>query len=494
MSVTTTPAGVDTGSPVRRDGFVLVLVACVVPMFTVTMNNLVMTGALPSIGADLGVGVDTLQWFFNSYALVFAAGLPAAAAIGARLGNRQVYLGAVTLFAAASVVGALAQSPTVLVVGRIVQGVGAAAVVPLSLVLLVSSVAPERQKLAVGLWSGLAGLSLAAGAVIGGALTSGLNWRWIFWMNLPVALVAIPLVLLVLRRSPRGTRPPDLLGMLLLGGAIALSVWAVSQAPRVGWTAPAPVASLLGALVCVGVFAWWQRRAPQPLLPLSFYRNRTLLLSNLACLTLYFGTFGSVYFLMQYLQGPMRFSPAAAGVHTLPWTCMPLLVAPLTGLLLARVRAGTVLTGAALLQAIGLGWIALIAAPGLPWIAVAPAMVVAGTGMGMEFAVTNEVAMRSVPADQQNMAAASRNTAAEIGGVLGVAVLTTVFSVSSAGRGPDPDVAFVAGLSPVLAVGAAVVLSGGLLGVVLMRRERRNPGAPDGRVTDSEVTVADRAG
>jgi EmrB/QacA subfamily drug resistance transporter len=461
-----------------RHAFTLALLACVVPMFTVTMNNLVMTGALPTIGADLKVGLDLLQWFFNSYALVFAAGLPAAAAIGARLGNRQVYLAAVLLFAGASVVCALASDPGVLIAGRILQGVGAAAVVPLSLVLLVGSVPAAQQKLAVGLWSGMAGLALAAGAVIGGALTSGLNWRWIFWMNLPVAAVAVPLVLLVLRRSPRGTRPPDLLGMTLLGGAIALVVWAVSESPRLGWLSPTTLGALAGVVVCLLVFVWWQRRTSQPLLPLSFYRNRPLLLSNLACLTLYFGVFGSVFFLMQYLQGPMGYSPAEAGVRTLPWTCMPLLVAPLTGLLLARVRAGVVLTVAAVLQAIGLGWIALIAAPGLPWLAVVPAMVVAGTGMGMEFAVTNEVAMRSVPEDQQNMAAAYRNTAAEIGGVLGVAVLTTVFTVSRAGAGPDPDVGFVAGLSPVLGVGALVVLLGAGLGVLLARQERRDADAP----------------
>jgi EmrB/QacA subfamily drug resistance transporter len=450
--------------------FALALAASSVPMFTVSMNNLVTTSALPSIGQGLHIGVDLLQWVFSAYVLVFAGGLLASAALGDRFGNRRVFLFGVVWYGAASLMCGMATTSTELIAGRALQGAGAAAILPLSLSLLTESVSEQRRSLAVGIWSGLCGFSLATGGMIGGAVTSNLSWRWIFWINIPVALIAVPLVLLAFSPSPTRDRRPDIPGMLLLCVPFSLVVWATSQSQQLGWWSTPVLAALAAAVAGLIAFAMRQRRVTDPLIPLPLYRNRQLMLVNLACLTLYFGVFGSVFFLMQYLQGPLGFSPWGAGIRTLPWTAMPLVTSPLTGLLIPRIGGGRVLIGAALMQALGLGWIALIATPGPGYARFVLPMIIAGAGMGMEFSATNSLVIDAVGPEHRNLAVSTRNTAAELGGVFGVAALTTVYQVGARYAGSaDPNTIFVAGLVPAIVVGAAVVLVGALAGAAIAR-------------------------
>jgi EmrB/QacA subfamily drug resistance transporter len=450
------------------------LAASTLPMFTVSMNNLVVTSALPSIGADLGIGVGDLHWVFSAYVLVFAAGLLASAGLGERFGRRRVFLLGVAWFGLSSVGCALAENGVQLVACRVAQGLGAAVVLPLSLTLLTSVVSDRQRDLAVGLWSGFGGFSLATGAMIGGAVTSDLSWRWIFWLNVPVAALALPLGLLAFRPSAPVRRQPDVPSAALVGIAIALGVWAITEVTRRGWLSTPVLIGFAGCALALTAYHLRQSRVENPLLPREFYRNRPLLLTNLTCLSLYFGAFGSVFFLMQYLQGPQGYTPWEAGVRTLPWTAMPLLTSPLTGLVLSRVGPGRVLMVAATLQAVGLGWIAAVATPGLDYVTVVIPLVLAGAGMGMEFSATNALALDSVRPEHRNLSVGARNSTSEIGGVLGVSVLTTVFQFGErAHPGLAPDDRFVSGLVPAIWVGVAVILTGVLAGYAIAR------GSPD---------------
>lgn len=454
----------------RTGGMVLSMIAATLPMFSVSMNNLVITSALPSIGADLHIGMGTLHWVFNAYVLVFAAGLLATAGLGERFGHRRAFLAGIAWFGVASVGCALARDVGTLIGFRVLQGMGAAVVLPLSLTLLTRSVEERHRNLAVGVWSGFGGFSLATGALIGGAVTSGLSWRWIFWINIPVAVAAIVLAARAFRRGTRSSTTPDLLSALLIGGAIAFGVWAITEIPNVGWPSVPLVGGPVGCLLCLAGYQMRQGRIRNPSLPRDFYRNKPLLLTNFACVSLYFGVFGSVYFLMQYLQGPEGYSPWEAGLRTLPWTAMPLITSPLTGLLIARLGAGRILMAAATLQAAGLGWIAWVARPGLPYDTVIVPLVLAGCGMGMEFAATNALTLDSVAPHQHNIAICLRNSSCEIGGALGVAVLTTVFQFAArTPRDAGPDVRFVAGLVPAVWVGVAVILTGAIAGWAITR-------------------------
>ncbi|MDG4764514.1 MFS transporter [Solwaraspora sp. WMMD406] len=468
-----------------RRGLAVTIVASSIPMFLVALNNLVVTNALPEMGKDLGAGLNELQWVVNAYVLAFAGLQLSAAALGDRLGRRRVFVGGILVFVAASAACALAETTELLIAARVVQGVGAAAVFPLSLTLLAAGVPRAKRNLAVGLWGAVAGTAVAIGPLVGGAVTEGLNWQWVFWVNVPIGLAAIGLAYWALGEG-RGTgKGLDLLGMLLGGGAVTVAVWAIVEAEGRGWTSPEVLGAFGAAAVLLIGFVAWERRTPDPLLPLTFYRSRPFVLSNLVSLTMYFGVFGSIFLLVQYLQGPLGFSPLEAGVRTLPWTLMPMFLAPVAGVLTSRVGGGPLMAVGLALQAIGLFWIGALADPGREYVALIPAMVVAGTGMGLTFAPNSATVLGAVHDDEHGKASGANSTIREVGGALGIAVLATVFLQSGGVVGPDPTAgpdAFFDGLVPALYVGATVVAAGALAGA-LIRRPRR--------VADSTAGAAD---
>ncbi|MEV4229882.1 MFS transporter [Streptomyces bobili] len=460
----------------RRVPLWLAVVACSVPMFMVALDNLVVSTALHTLAVDLRANTQELQWFVNAYVLSFACLLMTGAALGDRFGRRRVFVAGVVLFTLASAGCGLADTSGQLIAFRAVQGVGAAAVMPLSLTLL-SQAVPERLRgMALGVWSGVSGLAVAMGPVVGGAVVEGLDWRWMFWINVPVCLIAIPLVLFALRESSLPGARLDMAGMVLAAAGLCAVVWAIVHGEPDGWTSATVLGAFAAGVVLLAVFVAWEARVAQPMLPLSFYRVRAFTLTNLVSAAMYFGVFGSLFLLAQYLQIAPPRTPLEAGVRTLPWTLMPMFVAPVAGLLIDRVGGGRLMALGLFLQGVGLGWVNLVTGTDTAYSSLVGPMIVAGVGMGLVFAPTAAVVLGSVPAEHAGKASGANTTVREIGGALGIAVLSTVFVAHGGMRGPQE---FVDGLRPAVWVGVAVVLLGALCALGIPRRP--DVGAPAGK-------------
>ncbi len=462
----------------RRIPVWLAVVAASVPMFMATLDNLVVTSALPVLGRELDASVEQLQWFVNAYTLSFATFMLLAVALGDRLGRRHVFLAGIALFTVASALCAMALEPWMLIAARTVQGLGAAALMPLSLTLLVGSVSERMRPLAIGIWGGISGLGVALGPLIGGAVIQGWSWDAIFWLNVPVGILSIPLVLIALPNSFGARLRADLLGVLLAGGGVLAVVYGIVRGNDAGWGSLEVTGTLaLGALLLVA-FILWERRVPNPLLPLRLFRDRSFSVANVVGLVFSFGIFGSVFILIQYLQIVGGATPLEAGVMTMPWTLAPMVVAPLAGLVASRVGTRALIVAGLLLQAAGVGWLALTLSTTLDYAALVPAFVFAGVGMGLVFAPSSTAVLANMSADDNAKASGTNSTLREIGVALGIAVLTAVFTGSGGSFTPT---GYVDAAIPAIWVGAAALLAAALTALALPAGRARAASASAGR-------------
>jgi EmrB/QacA subfamily drug resistance transporter len=436
----------------------------------VSLDNLVVTMALTSIRSDFGgdaASAANLQWVVNAYILGFAGFLLAGAGLGDRFGRRRVYLGGLVMFTLASTGCGLASGLPELIAARAIQGVAAGIIMPLSLTLLSEAVPDKMRSAAVGIWSGISGLGIAMGPLVGGVVIAGLQWRWIFWVNIPVGLLAIPLVTYALRESLGDRRPLDLPGLAFSSGSVVALVWAIVHGNEDGWTSGAVLTAFAAAALLLGLFIVRELRTPVPMLPLSFYRSRAFVGTNVVSLAMNFGVFGSIFLLAQYLQFAQGLTPLQAGVRTLAWTLMPMVFAPLAGAFTEKVGGGRLMALGLGLQALGLAWIVSIAEPATPFSSLLVPMMLAGTGMGLVFAPASAVILQSVHANDRGRASGANSTVRELGGALGIAVLASVFSRAGSYASPQT---FVDGMRPAVWVGVAVVLAGAVAGLLIPRR------------------------
>jgi EmrB/QacA subfamily drug resistance transporter len=442
-----------------------------VALFMVVLDNLVVSTAIPVIRVDLGASIEQLEWTVNAYTLTFAVLLLTGAALGDRFGRRRVFLLGLALFTGASAAAALAPSIEALIAARAIQGVGGAIVTPLSLTLLSDAFPAERRGLAIGAWSGIAGLAVAAGPLVGGAVVEGISWQWIFWLNVPVGLVLLPLGLR-LRESHGPDRALDLPGLALASGGLLGIVWGLVNGNADGWSSAGIVFALTAGVILLIAFALWEVRAREPMLPLRFFRNRAFAAANGASLLMYFGMFGSIFLLTQFFQTAQGYSPLESGLRVLPWTAMPMVVAPLAGALSDRIGGRPLMAGGLALQAIGLAWIAAVSEPDVGYASLVLPFILSGTGMAMFFAPVANVVLSAVSTAEEGKASGANNAIREVGGVLGVAVLASVFA-----RYGDftPPAAFTDGLVPATWIGAAVVAVGAVIALAIppIRRRRQ---------------------
>ncbi|OZF26723.1 MFS transporter [Rhodococcus sp. 14-2496-1d] len=455
MTATTSPPAVQPAT--RNVPVWLGIVAASLPMFMATLDNLVMTSALPVIQQDLNASVGQLQWFLNAYTLSFATFMLTAATLGDRWGRRAVFLGGIAVFTAASVASALATTPAMLIAARAVQGIGAAAIMPLSLALLAAVVPVGKRAMAIGIWGGVSGLGVALGPVVGGAVVDGISWQAIFWINVPVALVAIPLAYIALKETAGRSQPLDLLGVLLSGGGVFLLIWAVVHGNDDGWASATVLAGFIGSAVLLVAFVLRASRTRYSVLPLALFRSRSFTIANIIGIMFSLGMFGAVFLLAQYLQIVMNYTPFQAGLRTLPWTAAPMVVAPIAGLLAGRVGLRGLLVGGLALQSVSLVWMALILGPDTEYPAMVPALLMAGVGMGLTFAPSATAVLRDMKDDDHATASSANSTVREVGIALGIAVLTAVFI--GAGGSLTPT-GYTDALAPALLVGAGAVAIG----------------------------------
>jgi EmrB/QacA subfamily drug resistance transporter len=445
-----------------------------VALFMATLDNLVVTTALPVIRTDLGASIEDLEWTVNAYTLTFAVFLLTGAALGDRFGRRRLFVIGLGIFTAASVAAALAPSVEALIIARAAQGLGGAIVTPLTLTILSAAVSPDKRGVALGAWGGIGGLAVAAGPLVGGAVVEGISWQWIFWLNVPIGLVLIPLAAFRLRESYGPAKHLDLPGLALVSTGLLGIVWGLVRGNAVGWSSPEIVGALTVGTLLTTAFALWELRAPEPMLPMRFFRSRAFSAANVASLFMFFGMFGSIFLLAQFLQTVQGYSPFAAGLRVLPWTAMPIFIAPIAGALSDRIGGRPLMATGLALQAIGLGWLAAISTPTVPYSELVPAFIVSGIGMALFFAPVANVVLSAVLPREEGQASGANNAIRELGGVFGVAVLASVFTSYG---GYESGQAFVDGLVPAVWVGAAVV-GLGAVAALFIPRKRREAEAP----------------
>ena len=439
-------------------------------LFMVTLDNLVVTTAIPVIRRDLHAGLSGLEWTVNAYTLTFAVLLLTGAALGDRFGRRLMFSIGIAIFTVGSAAAALAPSIGVLDAARAVQGVGGAIVMPLTLTILSAAVPPERRGVFLGAWGGISGLAVAFGPLVGGAVVDGLSWHWVFWLNVPVGLVLLPLALFRLNESKGPLGSLDLRGLVLASAGLFGIVWGLVRGNSLGWSSPEIVGALVaGALVLAG-FVAWELRAEHPMLPMRFFRNRTFSLANVASLLMSFGMFGSIFLLAQFFQTVQGYTPLGSGLRILPWTAMPMIVAPIAGALSDRIPPSRIIGTGLALQAIGLGWIAAVSTPTTPYADLVLPFAISGMGMGMFFAPIANIVLSTVRSVEEGQASGVNNAIRELGGVFGVAVLASVFAHYG---GYESGTAFVNGMTPAVWVGAVVVAVGSIAAFAIKRRPRR---------------------
>jgi EmrB/QacA subfamily drug resistance transporter len=440
-----------------------------VAVFMATLDNLVVTTALPVIRKDLHATIESLEWTVNAYTLTFAVLLLTGAALGDRFGRRRMLVVGLAIFTLASAAAALAPSAGVLIAARAVQGVGGAIVTPLTLTILSAGVPANRRGAFIGAWSGIAGLAVALGPLVGGAVVSGISWHWIFWLNVPIGLALIPMARLRLQETYGPTNRLDLPGLALVSAGLFGIVWGLVRGNAQGWTSTEIVTALTAGAILVVAFVAWELRAKAPMLPMRFFRNRVFALANVASLLMFFGMFGSIFLLSQFFQTVQGYSPFGSGLRILPWTVMPMIVAPIAGALSDRIGGHRLMGVGLTLQATGLASIAALSTATVPyWQLVVPFMV-SGIGMAMFWAPVANVVLSAVKPEEEGQASGAQNAIRELGGVFGVAVLASVWSqYGSYSSGQS----YVDGMLPALWIGASVVLVGAVAAFAIGKRRR----------------------
>jgi EmrB/QacA subfamily drug resistance transporter len=397
-------------------------------IFMTALDNLVVATALPVLRTRLHAGLSGLEWTVNAYLLSFACLILTGAALGDRFGRRRMFTVGVGVFTAASAAAALSPSVGALIAARVAQGAGAAMVFPLTLTLISEAFPVERRGAAIGMWGAIAGMAVAFGPLIGGAIVSGINWHWIFWVNVPVGVTLVALARSRLTES-YGPRPGiDVVGIALAAGGTLGVTWALVRANMVGWGSLEVLATLTGGIALIAGFLAWERRTASPMLPLELFRRRGFATANAVSFFMYAGLFGALFLMTQLLQTAQGHSPLAAGALLLPWTAAPSVVSPIAGALADRIGNRPFMVVGLAMQAIGLGWIAAIATSNLSYAELGPALGVAGIGIGMVFPTVANAVLGSVPLAEAGVASGTNSTVRQLGGVLGVAVLAAVFA------------------------------------------------------------------
>jgi EmrB/QacA subfamily drug resistance transporter len=451
-------------TPITQSRRIWTLVIVSLGLFMTVLDNLVVNVALPSIHRDLGASIQTLEWTVNAYVLAYAVLLLTGAALGDRLGRKRMFMVGIAVFTVGSAAAALSPTIGFLIGARALQGVGAALVTPLTLTLLAEAFPPDQRGLALGVWSAISGIGVAAGPLVGGFLTQAASWHLIFWVNVPIGLALIPLAGARLVESRGPVKHLDLPGLALVSTGLFGLVFGLVRSQSLGWGSTEVLISLAVGAALVAAFIVQELRTDEPMLPMEFFANRGFAVTNAVSLAMYFGMFGSIFFLSQFLQNVLHNTPLQAGVKLLVWTGAVMVVAPVAGFMSERYGSRWFMIAGLSLQAIALGWMASVAGVGESYASLVIPFALAGSGMALVFAPSANAVLASVRTSQTGQASGATNAIRELGGVLGIAVLATVFTSHGSYLSPQ---AYVSGLVPALWLGAAVLAGGALIAAAL---------------------------
>ena len=444
-----------------------VLALTSVASLMVALDTLVVSTALTTIRLDLGASIEQLEWTVNAYNLTLAVFLLPSAALGDRFGRRRMFAAGLALFVVTSAACALAPDVNWLIAARAVQGAGAALVISLALAIVSAAFEPERRGTAIGILEGVTGLATIAGPVIGGAVAQGLSWEWIFWVNVPIGLVVLPLVLLRVEESFGGDRALDVRGFALVAAGAFGVVWALVRGNSAGWDSLEVLVALIAGALLLAAFVAFELRTRAPMLPMRFFASRAFSAGNAATFLLFAALFSAVFFLAQFLQTGLGYSPLEAGLRLVPWTATLFVVAPLAGALADRTGERPLIVGGLALQAVGLFWIAAIAEPGLAFSELLAPSIVAGIGTSMAIPTSANAVIGAVQMDEVGKAAGANGLLRELGGVFGIAIAVAVFA--GAGGYASAE-AFSDGFAPTMVVAAVLSVAGAAAGLIVPGR------------------------
>jgi EmrB/QacA subfamily drug resistance transporter len=440
--------------------------------FMVVLDSVVVITALPRMQRDLHVSLASLQWTLNAYGIAFAAGIITAAALGDRFGRRKVFTVGLALFTFASIACALAPNLSALIVARTVQGLGGAVVLPLSLTILTAAFPIERRGMIVGVYGGLAGLAVAMGPIVGGAVTQSIDWHWIFWINVPIGVVAAILGVRLLPESHGAPERLDLVGVGLVTAGVVSLVWALSRASDVGWSSAEVVGTLIAGAALLGGFFVWESSVHEPMVPLRLFAARDFAVGNVTTFLMSGAIFAGGLLVTEEFQLARHYSPVAAGLHLLPFFATPMLVSPVAGALSDRIgRRPIIVVGLSLLTA-GFVWVAWRGSLNASWIELVVALLIAGVGISMALPTVPTAVLSAVPEQDMGKAAGINYMAQRFGAVFGVAIGSTVFATYGGLASPA---AVTAGFKP--ALWACAVFAGLAALTGLAMSGRRKPAA-----------------
>jgi EmrB/QacA subfamily drug resistance transporter len=456
-----------TSAPAETSGKQWVLGLVSIASFMVALDAMVVTTALGTIRLDLSASMGALEWVVNAYNLSFAVLLLTGAALGDRLGRRRMFMAGLGLFILASAGCALASGIGALIAARALQGAGAALVMPLAMVLLSAAYGPEERGKALGIFSAITGLALIAGPVVGGVIAAGLDWRWIFWLNLPIGLVTLPFARIRIAESHGPNAALDAGGLALMAGAALAAVWGLMHGNSAGWASIEVSSALVIGVALALAFCRFEQRASTPMVPLRLFGTRAFAAGNAAAFCLYASMYGVVFLLPQFLQTAQRNDPLGAGLRLLPWTATLFVFAPLGGALVNRLGERPLVVAGLLLQAFGFAWIAVTARPDLAYLHLAVPLVVAGAGVSLAMPAAQNAVLNAVAPGEIGKASGVFNMLRFLGGVCGVAILAAAFAANG---DFDSAAAFSAGFRPAIGCAAALSLAGAGVGLWLPGR------------------------
>jgi len=467
----------------------------------VSLDIQVVATALPVIRVHLHATLAALEWTVNAYTLSFAVLLLTGAALGERFGRRRMLVAGVTLFTAASVACALAPDAGALIAARAVQGAGGALMLPLTMALLSAAFPPQRRPWALGIFTSVTGIAILAGPVLGGAVAQGLDWPWIFWLNVPIGLVLIPLMLVRLEDAAEagagagagiGAVPGlDVAGIVLGTVGVLGVVWALIRAGSLGWASPEIIGTLAGGVMIAVIFVLWELRTAQPMMPVRLFTSRPFAAGNAVIFAIMATMMSLVFFMAQYLQTGLGYDPLGAGLRLVPGWAAPVVVAPFSGRLIRRVGERPLVAGGMAMTSAGVAWIALVSRTGLPYGRLILPLIITGVGVSLALPSAASSVMRSVQPAMIGKASGTFNTLRQLGGVFGLAICAAVFAAHG---GYGSAAAFTAGFGPALGGCSGLAAAAAVSGLFLPGRGRlaagqHQPAAIQVTAEEAQVTA-----
>lgn len=457
----------------RRLGWVLALTSAA--FFMSCLDTLVVATALPRIQESLHVSFANLQWTVNAYNIAVAAGIICAAALGDRFGRRRLFCLGLGLFTLASAACALAPSAAVLIGARTVQGLGGAVILPLSLTILTEAFPAERRATVFGIYGGLAGLAVALGPIVGGAITQGIGWHWIFWINIPIGVATVLLSARLLPETFGPRTPLDLGGVGLCTIAMVGITWGLVRANDVGWGSAETLATLGGGAAALAAFLAWERRVAHPMLSLRLLRVPAFAAGNAAAFFSMASISAGAFLTSQYFQFALGYSPLQSGLRLLPFFGTPMIVAPLAGRFSGRVGLRPVIVAGLAMLGGGFIWVALAASLHPSYPVLVFGLSIAGVGVSMTIPTVPAAVFGAVDPSEMGSASGTNQMLGRFGAVFGVALTTSVFSAYGTLGSPA---GFTDGFRPGVAVAAALALAGALAGLAVAARPAKGEAEP----------------